>query len=136
MIDAAAESKDELTAKLAVKRLLDGLQTVEDETELTEQLRLLSGQSQWCESARELVTDWWRGYVRLQPVPRLHRLDKLMDGKRGLEIERGILHTLMAVRKMLGQWSLHEFASGYSLPSAYWRRWPNCSIPCVPQQPL
>lgn len=111
MIDAAAESKDELTAKVAVKRLLDGLQTVEDETELTEQLRLLSGQSQWCESARELVTDWWRGYVRLQPVPRLHRLDKLMDGKRGLEIERGILHTLMAVRKMLGQWSLHEFAS-------------------------
>lgn len=117
LLAAAADVKDELSARVSAKRLLEDLETREDESELTDHLLQLAAQTAWCETARTFITDWWRAYVRVQPVPRLHRLEKLLEGKRALETERDILHTLMAVRKMMGQWSLHEFAA--SVQSAF-----------------
>ncbi len=117
LLAAAVETKDELAARVAARRLLDDLETREDEGELTDHLVQLAVQTTWCESARNFISDWWRDFVRQQPVPRLHRLEKALEGKRALETERDVLYTLMAVRKMMGTWSLHEFAA--SVQSAF-----------------
>jgi hypothetical protein len=54
---------------------------------------------------------WWRGYLREQPINHLQKLEKLLDGKRGLEPERDALGSLIALRKMLGGRRLDEFAA-------------------------
>ncbi|MBI5668134.1 MAG: hypothetical protein HZC41_09000 [Chloroflexi bacterium] len=110
LLNLAAETRDELTARVAVKRLLGDQETVEDDNQLVEDMRRVNTQGGWSEATRQLLTNWWRGFVRGLPLARLQRLERLLDGKRGLDDERSILQTVLAVRRMLGQHSLHEFA--------------------------
>ncbi len=110
VLDLAAETRDEMVARAVVKRLLVKTKTVEDDTELVEMLRRMCGQTQWSESLRNLVTIWWREFILALSVVRLGRLDRALEGKKGLETERGILQTLSAIRKVIGQRSLEEFA--------------------------
>lgn len=117
LLAAGAELKDEFVTKLAVKRLLATLESLEDETALAESLKRLSGASHWSDTARAVTAGWWRGFIRKQSINRLGRLDKALEGKRGLEAERDILHTLTALRRTLGNRSLSEFA--VAVQSAY-----------------
>ncbi len=111
LLALAAESKDEMVARIVVKTLLIEARTIEMETQLVELLRRMCSQILWSDAVRLSVTTWWRDFVREQPLARLNRLDKALDGKKGLEEERGILQTLSAIRKMLGQRTLEDFAN-------------------------
>lgn len=110
LLAISGETRDELTARVAVKRLFNEQEAFEDDNQLTEDMRRVGSQVSWHESTRQLLTNWWRSYIRTQPLPRLQRLERALEGKRGLDEERGILQTLIAIRRMLGQHSLHDFA--------------------------
>ncbi len=111
MLNLGAEVKDELIVKVATKRLVHTLEATEDDVQFVENLRRLAAQTAWSETLRSYATNWWRGFIRGQPIARLSRLDKALDGKRSLEEERSVLHTLTGLRKMLGGRTLKEFAS-------------------------
>jgi hypothetical protein len=106
----SAEVREELVAKVALKRLLADQETLDDDGQLVENLRRMAAQSAWDDDIRQIITHWWRGFIRQQPAARLSRLDKVLEGKRALEAERDVLHTLNAVRRMLGGRTLTEFA--------------------------
>jgi hypothetical protein len=111
LLNLAAQTKDEMVARVVVKFLLMEAKNIENEAELIEHLRQMCAQILWSDAVRQSVTTWWRDYIREQPLARLGRLDKALDGKKGLEEERGILQTLSAIRRMLGQRDLPEFAN-------------------------
>lgn len=110
LLHTAAVAKDESIARIAIRRLVIVLDSIEDDTELVEALKRLSAETQWSEPARQQVKVWWREYVRRQPVARLGRLDKALEGQRVLEDQRAVLQTLSGLRRMLGQRTLNQFA--------------------------
>lgn len=117
LIEKATELKDEQIAKIATKRLTLAQCLIDDESELLENLRRVADEVLWSEAARAHLTKWWRAYVREQSASRLARLEKSFNGKRGLEAERAILQTTLAMRRLLGQRDLHEFAA--AIEAAY-----------------
>lgn len=110
MLGLASETRDELTARAAVRRLVNKMEILEDDSQLIENLKRLVVQVAWSETTRASLTNWWRGFVRGQPLARLQRLDKALEGRRSLDEERSIVQTLVAVRRMLGSQALSEFA--------------------------
>lgn len=110
LLNLAAETRDELTARVAIKRLFNDQETFEDDNQLVEDMRRVNSQVAWSEPTRQLLTTWWRNFIHALPLARLQRFDRLLDGKRGLDEERSVLQTVLAVRRMLGTHSLHEFA--------------------------
>jgi len=98
-------------AKVSSKRLLSELDTVEDEAELCEHLMRLFNRLQWNNHLRQQVLSWWRDYVRKQPMPRLQRFDRALEGERTLDEAHVIVQTTLAFRKMLGRRSLQSFAA-------------------------
>ncbi len=110
LLAAAAESRDEGAAKTIIRRLLAELETQPEEDQLIAQLKRLYSAASWSEPLRQQVLNWWRGFVRGQPTAWLSRLDKALEGKRSLEAERGVVQTLLAARRLLGQQPLSEFA--------------------------
>lgn len=110
LLTVSAEVREELLAKVALRRLLEDQETVEDDGQLLEDLRRMAAQSAWDDDLRQIITRWWRHFIRQQPPARLSRLEKALEGKRALEAERDALHTLNAVRRMLGGRALSDFA--------------------------
>jgi len=122
MLNMGAEVKDELIVKVTVKRLVNTLEAIEEDSQFVENLKRLTGQTAWNETLRGYITQWWRGFIRGQPIARLSRLDKALEGKRSLEAERSVLQTLTSLRKMLGGRTLKAFAqdiqAGYTILEA------------------
>jgi hypothetical protein len=118
LLDVASEKKDDLMAKVVVKRLVVELEKIEEDMPLAENLRQMRVQVQWSETAAACMTSWWRVFIRRQNFARLQRLEKALDGRRGLDEERSILHTLIAVRKMIGQKTLSTFADNIRIAYA------------------
>ncbi len=110
----SSETRDELIARVAVRRLFQEQMDFEDDGRLIEDLRRAHGQISWSDPARQILANWWRGFIRAQPLARLQRLERLLEGKRGLDETRDVLQTLLALRRMLGQRSLAEFAEQVS----------------------
>lgn len=110
LVEVGSEFKDDLVTKTALKRALATLVEVEDEVELVESLRRANAQTIWSPSVHDIMMDWWRGFIRQQPVSRLGRLDKALDGKRGLDEARSVLQTLGSVRRMMGGQNMPDFA--------------------------
>jgi hypothetical protein len=111
LLEMAGEVKDEFSTKVIARRLTSDLEPLEDEAEVIEQLRRLLGETHWSEAVHEFISDWWRDFLREQPLPRLSKLSKALDGKRVLEEERHILETLIAVRRMLNGRDIRTFAA-------------------------
>lgn len=111
LLDVAARSKSEMVARVASRQLFNDIeQKADDEAELIELVARLFDQLQWSAGVRQYVLNWWRDYVRRQPVLRLGRIDKHLEGKRALEEFHNIVETTLAFRRMLGKRSLQDFA--------------------------
>ncbi len=111
LIEKATEFKEELVAKVATKRLTLAQCLVDDESQLIENLRRVVDEILWSEASRAHLTKWWRAFVREQPAARLVKLEKALNGKRGMDAERAILQTTIAMRRLLGQRDLRQFAA-------------------------
>jgi hypothetical protein len=99
--------------KVALKRMLHDFEEIPTEAGLVDALVKLRKLTMWSTMARTILLAWWRNFARQQSVAQLQKLEKIMETKRipGLEDEvRGVLQTAMAVRRVIGQRSLEEFA--------------------------
>lgn len=114
MLALANESKDEALLRVAVRRLTADIETIEDETTLTERLLRLVNETAWHTSTRQNLIVWWRGFARSATLARLQRIDKALDGKKPLDELRAIVQTILAFRKLLGKRSLQQFAADVS----------------------
>lgn len=110
MLDMAAETKSDLMLRVALKRLLLELNGVPSEAQMAESLLRLRRATTWSSLARTVILNWWREFAGIQPLVKLHKLEKIFDAKKGLEDMRGIVQTALAVRRLLGQKPLDEFA--------------------------
>ena len=108
--DIGTDTKDELITKVAAIRLLKSLEATEEDSELAETLRRMVVETLWSEVVREDITEWWRDFIRTQSITRLAKLDKALEGKRGLDEVRAVLQTLTAMRRMMGGRSMNEFS--------------------------
>jgi hypothetical protein len=93
--------------------MLHDYEHIENETALIESLAKLRKLTIWSTMARTLLLAWWRSYARQQSAAQLQKIEKVLETKRipGLEDEvRGILQTALAVRRVIGQRSMEEFA--------------------------
>jgi hypothetical protein len=113
IVETGQELDDDLLGKIALKRVLAGLENLEDETEVTEGLLKIVDTLEE-DSSRDYLDAWWRAFVHKQSISRLGRLEKALDGKRTLETERGIVQTVTAVRRMLDGRNVHDFAQAVS----------------------
>jgi len=113
LLEMATESRSETMMKVALKRMLHDYEEMPTEAGLIEGLVKLRKLTAWSPMARTILLGWWRNYARQQSAAQLQKLEKILDSKRipGLEDEvRGILQTALAVRRVIGQRSLEEFA--------------------------
>jgi hypothetical protein len=119
LLDVAARSKSENIARVAARQLFndieqhaDGDAEVNMDEVLVEVLTRLLEQLQWSSNAPQFVMNWWRDFVRQQPVARLGRIDKLIEskGSKLLDETRTILQTTLAFRRMLGKRAIQDFA--------------------------
>lgn len=111
LIEVGSEFKDELVTKTALKRALVLLSAIEEDADLIENLRRLNNLTAWSAAVRDILMDWWRSFIRQQPVSRLGRLDKTLESKRGLEDARSVLQTLSSIRRMMGGQNMPAFAA-------------------------
>lgn len=118
LLEVAETQRDDLIARCATRRLETVLTNETDDAVLVEWLNHLIDSLEWNSNAQAAVQTWWRGFVGAQPLARLQRLEKLLEGRRGLEDARAALHSVIAFRKMLGKKSLGEFADSISLAYA------------------
>lgn len=115
MMSVVSEARSEVAVRTLLRRLLMALQAMDDETQLFEQLIAVNKQLSWSTTARTQILTWWRGYARTQSLTRLQQLEKLLDGRKGLESLRSVVRTAIAMRKMMGKRSLEEFADAISM---------------------
>ena len=116
LLDLAARCRAEAVGRAAARQLcadaeaLDADGSPEAESALIDLLARMIENLQWSQTTRQYALGWWRDFVRRQPIAHLVRLDKHMDGRRGLDELRGILQTALAFRRMLGKRSWPDFA--------------------------
>jgi len=111
MVEIAADAKEDLIARVAVRRLSLVLEAQEDEALFVERVGRLHAKTAWNSGARTLLISWWRGFVRAQNGGRLIRLEKALDGKKELEDLRAIATTVLSVRRLIGKRTLEQFAA-------------------------
>jgi hypothetical protein len=111
MLEIGEEAKNDLIARVAARVLFDSLEKTEDEQQLTGALLRMYERLLWSPVIRDVLMDDWRAFVRGQPLARLQRFDKALDGKRPLEEARNIVQTAVALRKLLGKRTLQELAA-------------------------
>jgi hypothetical protein len=116
LLDIAAKSRSEAVARVAARQLFNDIEQKDDnETAIGDLLVALLENLQWSSNARVFILNWWRDFVRRQPIARLGRIQKLLEGKRTLEEPRVILETALAFERMLGKRSTSDFAQAINI---------------------
>ncbi|MFN8375420.1 MAG: hypothetical protein U0694_21400 [Anaerolineae bacterium] len=110
LLQMGEDAKSDLLARVAARYLFALIEAVEDEAQLTADLLKMYELLLWNSTIRQLLMHWWRDFVRREPLQRLLRLEKALEGKRSLEEARGIVQTAAALRKLLGKRSLRDVA--------------------------
>ncbi|MCU0515085.1 MAG: hypothetical protein MUE40_21220, partial [Anaerolineae bacterium] len=116
LLEHAAEMRSDLLVRVASKRLLADFNDIATESGMVEALLRLRKLTSWSSVARTIILTWWRNYARSQPAPQLQKLEKILESRRGPLADdfRHILHTAIALRRLIGQKTLEEFADDIS----------------------
>jgi hypothetical protein len=115
LLAVAAEAREELIARVVVRRITAELETMDEDATLAEDLQTLIESIQWNQHLRGQVMTWWRGFARAQSQTRLQRLEKQLESRRALDDLRTVNQSLLAFRKMLGKRPLGQFAGDISI---------------------
>lgn len=110
LLHLAEESRAEIIGRVMSRRLLADIEKVEEDRRLIEAFLRLYEQMDWSAALRQYALQWWREFVRAQPLARLQSLDKALEGKRLLDEARLVVQTSINLRKVLGKKSLEDFA--------------------------
>lgn len=111
MLDLAAETRSELLIRAALRRLLADTAAIVVEDTLVENLQRLRKATNWNNTAKGLVLNWWRGYINDQSMPTLQKVSRAMDGKKSLDDLIDVVSTTIAVRRLLGTRTLKDFSA-------------------------
>jgi len=115
LLDIAHQVKSDVVVRPVTRRLAHILpDSTEDDAQLIQDLLRLRALAGWHSITRKIIQNWWRKYTREQSIARLQKLYKLMDGHKPLEDLRTIVQTTLALRKLIGQRSLEDFAQDVS----------------------
>jgi len=110
MLQTAAATRDESSARAAALRLLDTQSSAEDDALVGELQRVFSLLA-WSSTARTAVLGWWRAFVQVQSTARLTRLVKAMEGTRVTEDALQSLRSAIAMRRLTGKRDVATFAA-------------------------
>ncbi|MEL6306960.1 MAG: hypothetical protein AAFQ52_02400 [Chloroflexota bacterium] len=111
MLTLSAEYKNEQMLKVATRGLLSDIREMPSEVQVINSIQRLRKDGSWSTTTRPTVLRWWREFVRTQGIGQLQKLDKAFDGKRTLEDLRAVVQTVIAMRRVIGERTLNEFAA-------------------------
>ena len=113
LLDVATASRSEMVARVATQQVCATMEAgdTEEDEELIETMLQVMAAVQWSTSIGQYIMKWWRDFVRQQPIARLSRLDKLMDGKKPLAQSHQVIRTTLGFRRMLSNRSMEDFAT-------------------------
>ena len=100
----------EVGCRVAVVHLLREYGEAEEPPEVVQGLARVCRQTASSKTLQELVDAWWRDYAQSLALPQLQRLEREMASQRGLETQKQILKTALAMRRWLHSRSAEEFA--------------------------
>jgi len=110
LFDASTMLKLESPARTAMNRLLSDLMVSEDSAQVVSEIVRIYKKIAWSKPLLETFNVWWRNYTHASSLVQLQRLDRELDAYRILDTQRQILQTAIAMRKLLGNRNLLEFA--------------------------
>jgi hypothetical protein len=108
---ASGEDKLDAVAGVATRHILTDIEQIQDDRELIEMLARLHNYLTWSKTLRTYIINWWRGFVQAQPLARLQQIDRVMQKRKDLRDEYAIIQTTIAVRRMLSNRDLMDFAA-------------------------
>jgi hypothetical protein len=108
--ELSGELKSEPMLRVTTRRLLNEIGELVAENQVVESIQRLRKAIAWSATGRNVLSRWWRQHTREQGVVQLQKLDKSLEGKRSLEDLRAVVQTTIALRRVIGQRSLTEFA--------------------------
>lgn len=111
IVEMSEMLKNEQMLRVAVRRLLFDLRDTVSEEQLVEKLIRLRKAAQWNNAGRSNIMRWWREFTRTCSSTQLQKLERAMAGKRTLDDARSVVQTTIALRRMIGQRTLLEFAN-------------------------
>lgn len=110
LFEACTTLKLESPSRVSMNRILGQLSENDDsESAITEIVRVYR-QITWSKLLLETFNYWWRTYTHSRTLVQLQRLDREVESQRGLEVQRQILQTTIAMRRLLDNRDLSEFA--------------------------
>ncbi|MCS6834963.1 MAG: hypothetical protein NZ750_02970 [Anaerolineae bacterium] len=110
MVEMASILKNEAMGKAALRRLLADLPTQAGEVQLVRDLARLRKLTQWSAALRNLLAQWWRETIRQYNTGQLQKLERALDSQKSLEDFEAIVRTALAMRRVLGQRRLADWA--------------------------
>lgn len=115
ILDLASETRNDLIARAATRRLLADLADAPVETQLVDTAQRLRKATAWNELVQSTVLRWWREFVTRQPLGQLQKIDRALEGRRGVEDLRTVAQTALALRRALGTRSMAELAESVDI---------------------
>ena len=106
--------KSEQMLRVAIKRLLADMGNVASAEQLVENVKRLQQATTWSQAGRSLLMTWWRAYARSQSLVQLQKLYRALEGFRSLEAHQTVIETAIALRRVMGQRTLAQFADDIS----------------------
>ncbi|MDQ7024890.1 MAG: hypothetical protein Q9P44_04955 [Anaerolineae bacterium] len=107
----SGEMKSESMMRVAMRRLLHDIEQMVSQNQVVENIQRLRQAIIWSATGRTMLIRWWRQHTRSLGLGQLQKLDKALEGKRPLEDLRAVVQTSVALRRVIGQRTLEEFAS-------------------------
>ncbi len=96
--------------RAAIAQLLREVGEEDDPATAIDGMARICEQVGWSKTLQELVNAWWRDYTQSLALLQLQRLDRELDAQRGMEAQKQILKTALAMRRWLHSRDAAEFA--------------------------
>ena len=110
LFEASNALKLESTTRVAMTRLLQQFSQDNNQESIVSEIDRIYRQILWSKPLQATFNTWWREYTQTCSFGQLQRLDKDLEGHRILEPQQEILQTAVAMRRLLGNRDLVDFA--------------------------
>ncbi|MCY3717846.1 MAG: hypothetical protein OXG92_15455 [Chloroflexi bacterium] len=111
LYESCQATRQESGCRVAVGMLLREYGEKEDPAALVNGIARLCRQVDWSKNLQELVKAWWREYAQSLTLAQLQRLERELDAQRGIEPQKQILKTALAMRRWLQSRDASEFSA-------------------------
>lgn len=110
MLEISSAMKNETMGKVVMRRLLSDFASLISEANIARDISRLRRLIAWSHTLKTLLMAWWRDYVRTQTLGQLQKLERSLEAYKGMEDFRASVQTMLALRRLLGNRTLSDFA--------------------------